>query len=1042
MVMKNMLYMLKTPCNDGDGIADIEQSAKKVKDAGGCLVLSDFTTFRSVPQFLKICRGQQCNHAVGMDVDLWDGVKKQGRVTLMAFNDSGILALSRILTKINLLEFNKQNTEWGDSQFSAGKNTFGKVALIDDVIRNKDDLCLVYSDRDFDFTEDKLNNDSHTKLRDAFGKMAFGGLKSDGEDSSVYDDTIYNLMGGRVVSTVDVKLNGNTERDVVLATSHSRGLKKRCTFRRSDSIEHKHSYYNEVVKKNTESLVGVLSRASLSVDENGNHLYGTILRKEESPDLGMDLTFVGKSYENLDAYLKLHGKEDERFEYTKMLEKELSLVDRFGFGTYYEAVASTMAYFKDELDVSVRIRGSAASSMVMFLLGDWDKMVNPKDAKLDLDRFLGERTTKMTDIDIDVPHMYREEFFKYVESILQGGRNDKYRVAALTTEGRVKGLSASLRFAYAGYADTIGKKEGMYISPKEFDNAYSGIKSAFDKTRGSNWKKSISDIKKDTELNNVLNKSMATNDPRFKELFSIAMDLVGLNTTVLSHPSGVVISGKGRWFDLPLIPLKGGRFAVQADGAEDAPNCGLVKFDILASRNITLIETAEKHISERYGKVERSDLFNTPFSSIDFLLKNPEFVNQFNGKSVQHHLEYVKPTDMDGLINAIAIRNPAISSADRDLFKKNRRTNSLVLPMGIEDPTVKKIFAPTCGIYILDEQILDIGKEFANLNGLDSADLLTGVRKNKPKLIDGVKDSFVNGAIAKGKTRSGAEQVFGFIKSLAGKYSFCKAHAYSYLYVSLEQSELKRKYPAEFMQGAMEAYVDNQSSSKRFSSAVSDRLCDLVDEYKKRGIGFKSPSINDGDITCCKLVTEDGCANIYYPVSQTIADTEMGTKMVSLLCELKESGELLNLDLMGLAEIAFVEVTGLSMGGVGVSGNEVREKTSEFIELLEGMIVTGCFDDIVFDVSDSLDCEDYLSARDQKEVRGLHLGRTKWFVSSLALYEEYNTFCKVELSTNDLIDNDKNIFGNRLSAGGFRSPVFKNMNEPNNLKPTKCMPTL
>ena len=1017
-----MLYMIKTPCNNGDGVADIETAAKKVKLQDGCLVLSDFSNFRAVPSFLKICREQQCNHAVGMEVELWDGVKRSGKVTLMAVNDQGILSLSRILFKANVLPENIGNTKFGKSQFSLGKNTAGKVVDVNDVINNKRGVAVVYMDESpAPVMGETRNLDVHNKISDAFDKMVFGGLKSLGSESEAFDDDLYRVMARRVVSTATVKMDGVGENDLVKAVSHSRGCGRKVLFDETQTVEYPHYYYNGMVKENTESLTKMMKRNSLLVNEGGDHLYGSILKKERVPDIVDSISFEVGIHDKLDQYLKYKSKVGERNEYHKYLDRELGLIKKLGFESYFETVILAMRHYSN-IGVSCRVRGSAASSLVLFLSNNWDKMVDPLETGLDIDRFLSERTSKMADIDLDVSHRHRVEFFKFVEQQLAGGSNDKYRVAALTVESKVRGIPKALSFAYLGYKEVLDKGGDTHISEQEYDSEYAKLRGKF---RPTDWKKGIDDIKRNPELNSVLMSHINASEPKFKRLYALALDLVGLNTEIASHSSGVVICDKGKWFDMPLMPMRDGRMAIQLDGADDASSCGLVKFDLLTSRNITLLDSAERHVRKKLGYSEKTDLFNISKGAIEFLVSNPSFINQFSGNSVRYHTSYVNPTDIDGLITAMAIRNPAILDEDRAKFKRNRASGRLDLPMGIKDSTIGEILAPTWGIFMLDEQILEIGKRFSNLDSLHASDLLTGVRKNKPKLIAGVKDAFISGAVANGKTAEVAENVFNFIDSLKGKYSFCKAHAYSYLYVAIEQSELKRKHPAEFFQGVMDAFCDDSSTIKRFDKSERDRLSELVAEYKNLGLTFKSPSITDSDVDCCRLDTSGNPPVIHFSLAQSIPKSEIGERMVTLLKNEKLSGGLNDMDLITLIDKAYVSTTGVPPSYVGVDASVVEDKATQFIEMIESMVVVGCFDDIPFDGSDPDDSSLYQNC-DRKGIRELHLGRITEYVNSLAFYEVYDSVSEVEFDINDLYENENSVYGTILTSD-LSAPTIRNV---------------
>ncbi|PSV01137.1 hypothetical protein [Photobacterium kishitanii] len=997
-----MFYLLKTSQSGGHGVADIRLAAEKVKSVGGCLVLTDILTFRSVPKFLKICRDVGVEHLVGMDINLAIDKKMVGKVTLMAYNDSGIESLSRILSTTNLDPYNISNTKFTDSESSLGGLNTNKITELNVIIKNKRGLYALCTDNSpvaLDGEEEK--KEAFEKISDAFDKGLFGGTLSLGGESYEFDRKMFEATNGRVVSTANIHMNGDDD-DLLIATSHARGLKSKTVFKLSDRFEYGHKHFNDAVKKNTNGLIRNLKKWK----SDGN-VYGTILKQEAVPALGLEVTFKQDVRDKLESYLKenpdVKGKESV---YASTLQKELDLIEKMGFEEYFEIVISALKFYKDN-GVSCRIRGSAASSLVLFLMGDHHDLVDPLIAGNNILRFLAERNSKLPDIDIDVSNRHRLKFYNYVQNqLLGGGKASQYRVASLISESRIGKLRQSIEFAYTGYSAFINNVDKeMKIDKVELKNFMEKLIVA----AGSyNFReKSISE-----NLKNFRVKKLVESDPRFKRLVRVASKLEGMYTTVSSHTSGIVIADKDGWFDAPLMPMRDGRMAVCADGNEDAASMGMVKFDVLSSKNTTLIEYIENELKDKLGeKFERDNLWHLGSDSFDFLKKNPEFINQFCGKDVKKYMSIVQPKSLNDLVTAIAIRNPSITNDDRALFESNKKNGEMKLPFGITDPAVKDVLSSTNGIFILDEQILDIASKVARMSEIFCSDLLTGIRKNKPEMVAAVKSHFINGAVKNGRSDEAANLIFSYLESLVGKYSFCKAHAYSYVMISIEQSELKRKHPAEFFNAALKTYKMDTERKAKFT--------ELRAEYERNGISVRSPSITQGSLDSCVLIDTGTVKELYLPVSQLINKLDLGEAFLHFL---KESEPMLlegDFDLIDLTMGAYTSILGLYVNPVTTDPNVLGDKVLMLQEVLGRLIASGCVDDVCFDAT-----QPFLTAYpdDLLAERGVKISYVKELINRLA-YSDSDVFIEeIVIDPVELGNVESSAFGFRISG---KSPCSK-----------------
>ena len=501
-----------------------------------------------------------------------------------------------------------------------------------------------------------------------------------------------------------------------------------------------------------------------------------------------------------------HGSVEENEKvYFERLETELKVINEMGFPGYFMIVADFIQWAKNELIPVGPGRGSGAGSLVAYALKITD--LDPIEFDLLFERFLNPERVSMPDFDIDFCMDRRDEVIDYVARHF--GRDHVAQIityGSMAAKAVIRDVGRVLGFGY-GFVDKLAK-----LIPFEI---------------GMTLTKALQDS---PDL-----KHLYDTEEEVKALIDMALSLEGTVRNAGKHAGGVVISPtKLTDFTALYCEQGGGNLVTQFD-KDDVEAVGLVKFDFLGLRTLTIIDWALQAINakKRLANEELVDITTIPRDDLAsyVLLKNglTTAVFQLESRGMKELIKKLKPDCFDDIIALVALFRPGpLESGMVDDY--------INVKHGAEaeyaHPLLEPILKPTNGVILYQEQVMQIARELAHYT-LGGADMLRrAMGKKKPEEMAKEREKFTSGAIANQIDESIATYVFDLMEKFAG-YGFNKSHSAAYALVAYQTAWLKTHYPAEFMAAVLSSDMDN-----------TDKVVILIEECRQMKLVVLPPTIN------------------------------------------------------------------------------------------------------------------------------------------------------------------------------------------------------
>ena len=458
-------------------------------------------------------------------------------------------------------------------------------------------------------------------------------------------------------------------------------------------------------------------------------------------------------------------------------------------------------------------RGSGAGSLVAYAMTITD--IDPFKYGLIFERFLNPERVSMPDFDVDMDFDYRQDIIQHTRD-LYGDEN----VGHIVTFGTLKPKNCIAdvgRILDIPLAEVNMLKKCIPASPK------ATLKDAFSPP---------------TEKMPDGGKLMPyINDPKYTELFDLAFKLEGVKRNTGLHASGMVIglTALPNWAPV-FKDYKTGEVGVQYTMDIIEP-CGLVKFDYLGLKTLSLIRYAEEIIN-KHKKPGEPDLVTADVPEDDkltfelFQRGDSVAVFQFESPGMQKILRDFKPEKIEDLVALNALYRPGPMDCIPQYIQGKWHPETIHYP----DPSLENLLKETYGVMVYQEQIMKVAQIIAGFS-LGGADMLRrAMGKKKPEVLMGKKKDFVEGALKNGFTEQHAEEIFEIMIPFAG-YGFNKSHAAAYSVLAYRTGWLKAHYPAEFMA----ANLTNEITA-------TDTLPVYIEEARKMGIPVDAPDVNRSDV--------------------------------------------------------------------------------------------------------------------------------------------------------------------------------------------------
>ena len=508
-------------------------------------------------------------------------------------------------------------------------------------------------------------------------------------------------------------------------------------------------------------------------------------------------TFAGLDKKIEGDYIRLdtHQKED----YIARAEYELSVIESMGFTDYILIVRDYVTYAKTHGIAVGPGRGSGAGSLVNYLIGITD--VDPLRFDLLFERFLNPERVSMPDIDVDFCYERRDEVLRYVSE-----RYGAEHVAQIVTFGTMA--------ARAAIRD-VGRVFGM--SYAEVDRVANLVPRALGVT--------LADALKQKEL-----KALYVSDANVARLIDTARALEGMPRHASTHAAGVVITDREVFSYVPLS-VNGDTIVTQFD-MDTVAELGLVKFDFLGLRYLTIIADAERMVRTREPGFDIKKIPYDDKKTYALISEGrTDGVFQLESKGMKQVLMRLCPDSIDDVIAAIALYRPGpMDSIPQYIERRHGRDKT-----EYKNPALEKILGKTYGCIVYQEQVMEIFREIAGYS-LGKADIVRrAMSKKKASVMEAERQVFVRGAVERGMTEADATALFEDMASFAS-YAFNKSHAASYAVLCYETAYLKAHYMSEYMAALL-------------TSVLGDfgKTAEYIGECTKAGIAVLPPDINESE---------------------------------------------------------------------------------------------------------------------------------------------------------------------------------------------------
>jgi DNA polymerase-3 subunit alpha len=488
-------------------------------------------------------------------------------------------------------------------------------------------------------------------------------------------------------------------------------------------------------------------------------------------------------------------------EYTERFQRELEVIKKMEYSSYFLIVWDFINYAKKQGIPVGPGRGSAAGSLIAWALGITE--IDPIRYGLLFERFLNPERISMPDIDVDFCKDKRPEVIDYV--------SDKYgrdHVAQIITFGTmaaraaIRDVARAMDFPYAE-ADRLAKlvPESIKITIKKAIEQEPQLKEAYEK------------------------------DERIAELIDIAIRLEGLSRHASTHAAGVVIAPEALTEYMPLYKPPSEETLTSQFDMKSVEKIGLIKFDFLGLKTLTIIEKAVRYIRESGIDFSMENIPLDDKETYDFLSSGKTTgVFQLESDGMKDILVKLAPNRFEDLIALVALYRPGpLGSGMIDDFIKGKRGQK---ETKYQLPQLKEILDETYGVILYQEQVMRIANKLANFT-MGQADVLRkAMGKKKADVMQEQKEMFVEGAIKNGITEKKASRLFDLISKFA-EYGFNKSHSAAYAYIAYQTAYLKTHYPEHFMAATLSSDMDS-----------SEKIAKSIKECKSMGVHILPPDIN------------------------------------------------------------------------------------------------------------------------------------------------------------------------------------------------------
>ena len=806
-----------------DGLSSPVQMAKEAKAKGfKSLAITDHGTCGGWFNFQKACRSEGIKPILGSEMYMADNMRVRDKnerryhLTLLAKNKAGMKNLMHLSTLAETEgKYRKPRIDFD----LLSKHSEG---LICSSGCPASELSYSITEDDFDKSKDVIG-----KYKDVFGEDYYLEVMTHQYQNNPEQEAIekklakttFNLsrkMGIKAIATNDAHYASKSDaefHDVLLCVQTKGNINdpKRFSFKSDQFYLKSYEEMLATYKSAPELLHNTVEVSEKVTDED---LLGF------APDLLPNFK-VPEGYKDELHYLKdliIDGMKAKGFmskpEYRERIKFEMGVIANCGYVKYF-LILWDIINFANISKIRVGVgRGSAAGSLILYVLGI--TKVDPIKYNLLFERFLNPERVSPPDVDVDFDYYRRNEIYDYIYR--------KYDKDHCCKIGTYNSLQSKAVVRYCAKALDIGGDWKAYQIMKERDphsrvempKQSLGLANFISKKIpvGQNVDTSIeAQLKNNVDFRNTI--------ARYPKLMGSVRNLEGVLSSAGIHPAGVVIC-KDR-ID-KYIPLRDGKGQVcsQFDGPE-VEELGLLKFDLLALKTLTIIDDALKSIKERHGvdididNLEPDDqkvfdLFNGRVKGVD-----NRGIFQFESDGISKLLKDIRVDSFEDLIVANALYRPGpLGAKMHEMYADYKHGRKPIKPL---HPRMNDLLKETYSIMVYQENFMLIAQELAGFTKGQSDTLRKAVGKKKMDLLESQKVLFVDGCEKNGISRSVADKIFEQIKFFGG-YGFNKSHSVAYAMLAYQCAYLKVNYPIEFMTALLSSEAENQDQNYKLGRYV------------------------------------------------------------------------------------------------------------------------------------------------------------------------------------------------------------------------------
>lgn len=754
-----------------------ELFAKLKKDGQDAVVITDPTLYGAIKAH-KIAKKFDINLVHGLEIKLGYGISFL-KFNILCKNTEMFYRLLEISTMI------ENKVEWSIEKF------------VEELKKSKEDFVIIVIDELRDSMEFSYLNDVLKGFDFYFGFNE----KFDASLYQYYENVVYtkpsfylnNDQYQQVIVSRAIRDNAKLNITELTTTTGSNFVRTQEDFKNLLNVDN--PLLKSMLEKALVKQAEVIDKCHYNLEFKGYHLPKYKYGKDEDVFQNFSSRDYLRYLVQKGAKEKLLGK--DLYKYKKRYEYELKIIDEMGFNDYFLIVYDFVKYAKSNGILVGAGRGSAAGSLVCYLLNITE--ADPLEYNLLFERFLNKERISMPDIDIDFQDTRRDEVIKYVE--------EKYgedKVAQIITFTTFQSKSAARESARILQFD---------------DNDLKFISSNISSTR------TLKECYESSEpLRNFVNESTIN-----RRWFSIALSLESLPKNPSVHAAGVVISDNNPLVKYaPLAESNMTKYLTQWT-MDDVESVGLLKIDFLGIRYLTMVSSIVEQIKKENPEFDITKInYKDPKVYNLFAEGRTEGIFQFESSGMKEKLRLLKPTEFNDIVAMNALYRPGPMAQIETYIRRKHGEEKVNYP----HPNLEKILKDTYGVIVYQEQIMLIAVNFAHMSLNEADNMRRAVSKKKKEDLEYYGRIFIEKSVAAGYDRNVAKSLFDLIVTFAN-YGFNKSHAVVYSMLAYRLAYLKVYYTKYFMT----ALLNNVISSEK-------KINEYKQELNNLGIKLVKPDVN------------------------------------------------------------------------------------------------------------------------------------------------------------------------------------------------------